>query len=115
MPSKWERIYRGFFYSLLAAVAAVVLWKVVPVLWEAIVTGGWKARSAFVFLIGWYFALRLAAGTESFRSFVVHWKAKGLLYVSWIPSRTLRLSHSAKSSHGTDHLDCGHVGSDFYR
>ena len=51
-----------------------------PVLWEAIVTGGWKARSAFVFLIGWYFALRLAAGTESFRSFVVHWKAKGLLY-----------------------------------
>jgi hypothetical protein len=79
MLAKWERIYRGFFYGLLVAVAALVLWKFIPVWWEAMVTGGWRARSAFVFLVTWYLALRLAARTKSFRAFVVHWKSRGVL------------------------------------
>ena len=77
MLTKWERIYRGLFYGLLATVAALALWNFMPVWWEATVTGGWRTRFAFVFLIGWYFALRLAARTKSFRAFAFHWKAKG--------------------------------------
>ena len=80
MTERWERIYRYFFFGLLAAVAAVVLWRFIPVWWETMVTGGWRPRSAFVFLIVWYVALRLTARTKSFRSFVTLAKAKGVLY-----------------------------------
>jgi hypothetical protein len=80
MLAKWERVYRIFFYGLLAAVATLVLWMFIPVLWEALVTGGWRPRAAFVFLVGWYITVRLAARTNRFRALVSRWQGRSLVH-----------------------------------
>ena len=80
MLAKWERIYRIFFYGVLVTVAALVLWKLIPVLWEALVKGGWRPRAALVFLVGWYVTVRLAARTNRFRAFVSRWQCRSLVH-----------------------------------
>ena len=69
------------FYGLLAAVAALVLWKAIPLLWDVLVNGGWKPRAAFALFIGYYVTLRLVASTTRFHAFVACWHTKSLLHV----------------------------------
>jgi hypothetical protein len=78
MPERWERIYRNLFHSLLAMVAALILWKIVPVIWESLISGGWRPRAAFALLISWYFMIRFAAQTGRFRAFANRWQSSGL-------------------------------------
>ena len=80
MLAKWERIYRILFYGVLATVATLVLWKLIPALWEALVTGGWRPRAALVFLVGWYITVRLAARTNRFRASLSHWQGTSLVH-----------------------------------
>jgi hypothetical protein len=81
MLERWERIYRVFFYGLLAAVAVLVLWKLIPVLWDVLVNGGWRPRAAFTLLIGYYATMRLVARTTRFHAFVMYWHMRSLLHV----------------------------------
>jgi len=68
-----------FFYALLAVVAALFLWKAVPVVWESMMSG-WRPRAALSFLVGWYVIVRLAARTNRFRTLANRWQSSGLLY-----------------------------------
>jgi hypothetical protein len=81
MLARWERIYRVFFFAVLIAVAALVIWKALPVLWDALAHGGWRPRTAFGLCIGWYVTVRLLAKTSRFRAFVSLCLNSGLLHV----------------------------------
>ena len=78
MLERWERIYRLFFNGLIAAVAVLVLWKLLPVLGDLLVNGGWKPRAAFAVLIGYFATMRLVARTVRFRAFVMYWHTRSL-------------------------------------
>jgi hypothetical protein len=81
MLKRWERIYRVLFYGLLVAVAALVLWALIPSLWAVLVNGGWRPRGAFALLIGYYVTIRLVAKTTRFHAFVVYWHTRSFLHV----------------------------------
>ena len=81
MLERWERIYRVFFFGLLAVVAVFVIWKLIPELWDLLVNGGWRPRAAFALFIGYYGALRLVARTPQFHAFVMHWHTNSLPHV----------------------------------
>lgn len=81
MLERWERIYRVFFYSLLAVAAVLMLWKLIPELWDVLVNGGWRPRAAFAFLISYYVTLHLIARTARFHAFVMYWHTRSLSHV----------------------------------
>jgi hypothetical protein len=76
MPAKWERVYLGMLYVLLAAVAALFFWDIMT-------TNGWRVRSAFIFVIGWGIAVRVGAKWIPSRlTASLHgWLARGRLHV----------------------------------
>ena len=77
----WERTYRRCFYGLLAVVAALVLWKTAPTMWEALRSGGWRPRAAVTFLVGWCVIMRLATRTDFFHRLANSWEGSGLFGV----------------------------------
>ena len=81
MLERWERVYRVFFFSLLVVVAGLVLWKMVPELWELLVNGGWRPRVSLAFLMIYYVTLRLFARTARFHVLEKCWHTKSLLHV----------------------------------
>jgi hypothetical protein len=63
----------------LAVVAAIVLWKALPTVWESLMTGGWRPRAALAFIVGWYVIMRVAVRTNRFRALVNRCQSSGLL------------------------------------
>jgi len=75
MPAKWERFYLGVINALLGVAALLLFWNIIT-------TSDWRVRSAYVFLIGWGIALRLAGRwiPAGLTAAVQHWRTRGRLY-----------------------------------
>jgi hypothetical protein len=78
MPATWELVYLRVFYILLSVVAALVLWRALPTVWESLMTGGWRPRAALALIVGWYVIMRIAARTNRFRALVERCQSSGL-------------------------------------